>query len=263
MTSTTTPPALPVHPRTGLTALGVLDSGRPVWPVLGGDGTGDGGDGQGGTANAGQDGDQGADGGEQGTGAQDGNDAQGAGAQDGADDLANLAPAALADMVRKLRKENGAARTNAKTTAAEEARAQLAAELGKILNPDASAEESSPEALAEQLRTAQAEAATLRTERAAERAARSAGLDPDALLDSRSFAKKLDGLDSSADTFATALDALVAEYADDSRYKAGGQAPTPSRSGGDFSGGSGDATTSDLGRLSVEDYIAKTRKKKG
>lgn len=29
---------LPVHPRTGLTALAVLPSGRPVWPVLGGNG---------------------------------------------------------------------------------------------------------------------------------------------------------------------------------------------------------------------------------
>ena len=33
---------LPVHPATGLTALGVLPSGRIVWPVLGGDGTDDG-----------------------------------------------------------------------------------------------------------------------------------------------------------------------------------------------------------------------------
>lgn len=45
---------LPLHPRTGLTALGVLPSGKVVWPAMGGDGTGNGGDGQGGNANGGQ-----------------------------------------------------------------------------------------------------------------------------------------------------------------------------------------------------------------
>jgi len=59
---------LPVHPSTGLTALGVLPSGRIVWPVLGAapddDGDGDAGDGQdgagdgdSGSGDAGQDGD--------------------------------------------------------------------------------------------------------------------------------------------------------------------------------------------------------------
>lgn len=35
MTRTT----LPIHPSTGLTALGLRRDGRPIWPVLGGDGT--------------------------------------------------------------------------------------------------------------------------------------------------------------------------------------------------------------------------------
>ncbi|MCC5580591.1 hypothetical protein IMZ11_33735 [Microtetraspora sp. AC03309] len=51
---------LPIHPRTGLRAIGVLPSGRIVWPVLGGSGDGDGGDtgqgGDGGQGDAGQDG---------------------------------------------------------------------------------------------------------------------------------------------------------------------------------------------------------------
>lgn len=34
---------LPIHPRTGLLAIGVLPSGRIIWPVLGGSGEGDGG----------------------------------------------------------------------------------------------------------------------------------------------------------------------------------------------------------------------------
>jgi hypothetical protein len=35
--------SLPIHPTTGLRALGVMPSGRIVWPVLGGSGEGDGG----------------------------------------------------------------------------------------------------------------------------------------------------------------------------------------------------------------------------
>lgn len=37
--------SLPTHPFTGLRAIGVLDSGRIVWPVLGGSGEGEGGEG--------------------------------------------------------------------------------------------------------------------------------------------------------------------------------------------------------------------------
>ncbi|TQS30038.1 phage scaffolding protein [Microbispora sp. KK1-11] len=40
-TMTNTLPVLPVHPFTGLTAVGVLPSGKVVWPVLGGSGEGD------------------------------------------------------------------------------------------------------------------------------------------------------------------------------------------------------------------------------
>lgn len=54
---------LPIHPRTGLRALGMTSRG-PVWPVMGGDGTGDGGDGQGGNAGPGQPGQLGGDGGQ-------------------------------------------------------------------------------------------------------------------------------------------------------------------------------------------------------
>ena len=39
--------SLPIHPYTGLRALGVLPSGRPIWPVLGGSGEGDAGSGSG------------------------------------------------------------------------------------------------------------------------------------------------------------------------------------------------------------------------
>ncbi|MEU0492570.1 DUF4355 domain-containing protein [Nocardiopsis sp. NPDC006139] len=54
---------LPTHPTTGLRAIGVLPSGRPVWPVLGGSGEGEGGAGEGGQG--------GGDGGQNGAGAGD------------------------------------------------------------------------------------------------------------------------------------------------------------------------------------------------
>lgn len=47
------PPTLPVHPYSGLRALAVLPSGRPVWPVLGGNGEGGAGDGGAGTGASG------------------------------------------------------------------------------------------------------------------------------------------------------------------------------------------------------------------
>lgn len=34
-----TPPVLPIHPFTGLQAIGARRDGRPIWPVMGGDGT--------------------------------------------------------------------------------------------------------------------------------------------------------------------------------------------------------------------------------
>lgn len=53
----------PIHPTTGLRALGFNKRGHPIWPVMGGNGQGDGGNGQGGTGGAGGDGGQGGEGG--------------------------------------------------------------------------------------------------------------------------------------------------------------------------------------------------------
>lgn len=173
---------------------------------------------------------------------------------DGTDDLAALSQTDLARMVKDLRKENASARTNAKQQAAEEAKQQLAQDIGKALglvNDDQGAPD--PEQLAQQLTEE-------RRERYAEKAARSAGLDVDALLDSRSFAKKLDGLDPASDTFTSDLESLITSYQDNPKYKATGQAPAPPRSSADFSGGSGDKS-SDLGSLPMDEYIQQTRKK--
>lgn len=38
----TQPGELPIHPRTGLTAVGLRADGRPIWPIMGGSGDGDG-----------------------------------------------------------------------------------------------------------------------------------------------------------------------------------------------------------------------------
>jgi hypothetical protein len=58
-------PAMPVHPYTGLTAIGLRLNGAPIWPVRGGaedgDGAGDGGDAGDGTGGGDQGGDAGAD----------------------------------------------------------------------------------------------------------------------------------------------------------------------------------------------------------
>lgn len=64
---------LPTHPFTGLRAIGVLPSGRPVWPVMGGNGEGGGdgggtGSGSGGSGGSGGAGDGGGSGGNDGGG---------------------------------------------------------------------------------------------------------------------------------------------------------------------------------------------------
>jgi hypothetical protein len=52
-------PALPVHPTTRLTALGLRRNGAPIWPVMGGSEDGDSGDGDGGSEGGDSDGDGG------------------------------------------------------------------------------------------------------------------------------------------------------------------------------------------------------------
>lgn len=111
-------------------------------------------------------------------------------------------PAAAKAEIEKLRRENGAARTNAKAQAAKEAREALTAELGKFLNPEAP--ETDPAKLVESLAASQAEAKQARVELAVHRAATSAGGDPAALLDSSSFLRSLDGIDATDSAAITA-----------------------------------------------------------
>ncbi|TYB71239.1 hypothetical protein FXF51_02030 [Nonomuraea sp. PA05] len=77
-------------------------------------------------------------------------------------------------------------------------------------------------------------------ELAVHRAGSKMGADPDALLDSRSFVKKIRDLDPDAEDFVTALGDIIQLALDDNpKYKAGSLAGPPPRSGGEFAGGPG------------------------
>jgi hypothetical protein len=115
-------------------------------------------------------------------------------------------PKAAQAEIERLRKENGAARTNAKATAAEEARNELAQTIGKALGL-VKDEPIDPAQLTQELTASQAAAQQARVELAVFRAATAANGDPAALLDSTSFLKSLDGIDP-ADT--AAIQAAIA-----------------------------------------------------
>ena len=105
-------------------------------------------------------------------------------------------PVAAEAEIKRLRQENGAARTNAKAQAAEEARTELAQTIGKALGL-VKDEPIDPAKLTESLTASQAEAKQARVELAVFRNAATAGGDPSALLDSSSFLKSLDSIDPS------------------------------------------------------------------
>jgi uncharacterized membrane protein len=232
------PGGLPVHPHTGLTALGIV-GGRPVWPVMGGS---------------------------QPTG---GEPAPGAlnpataptgtptappaptptptptpGPDPSTPVDVDSLPANVQKMIRDLRTENGHRRTTA-----QQAEQRLAAVLKAAgLNPDGTKVED-PAAAAAQLaeRAEQAESAAWRNaiELQVVRLAGPLGADPDRLLDSMAFIDSLDDLAEDdklvlgSPEFRAAVEAKVREAVtkNPARYKAGNAAPTPPRSGGDFTGG--------------------------
>jgi len=160
-------------------------------------------------------GDSGAAGGDQGAGdsGQQGAGTDGAGDQGQGDALPDD-PAALKAEIARLRRENGSARTTAKTQAADEARNELVQSLGKALGlikdgdaaPDA-------DALTQQLTATQEQARQAAVELAVFRSAAAAGVDPDAVLDSRAFLTKVEGLDPAAADFTTQVTAALTEAA--------------------------------------------------
>lgn len=77
-------------------------------------------------------------------------------------------------------------------------------------------------------------------ELAVHRAGSKMGADSDALLDSRSFLKKIRDLDVNADDFATTLGEVIQLALDENpKFKAASMTGPPARSGGEFAGGPG------------------------
>lgn len=172
--------------------------------------------------------------------------------------------------VRKMRRENKSLRDRMKAAEDEskglaERLAELAekanktdalegtlAKLAAVFNPAAAEEPVDPAKLAEQLAADKAAAEqaaaaqiaerdlqlrNLRVEQAAEKAARKAGVDVDALLDSRTFASTLAGLDPAGATFNTDLESAVAAALTlNPKLKT---APVAVRSGAEIAGRSG------------------------
>lgn len=111
-------------------------------------------------------------------------------------------PVAAKAEIEKLRRENAKDRTDAKASAADAARAELAQTIGKALGlvtDDNTPVD--PATLTEQVTTSQADAKQARVELAVFRNAATAGADPGALLDSASFLASLANVDP-ADTAA-------------------------------------------------------------
>lgn len=115
-------------------------------------------------------------------------------------------PKAAQAEIERLRKENGAARTNAKAQAAEDAKKELTQSIAKALGL-VEDEPIDPAKLTESLTTAQAEAKRAQVALAVYQNAGTVG-DPVALLDSTTFLKKVDGIDPS-DT--AAIQAAITE----------------------------------------------------
>ncbi len=115
--------------------------------------------------------------------------------------------ARLEGEVKSARAEAGKERINAKQTAADEARTDLAKQVGKALGliPDDVAD---PVKLLEQATTAQAQAKQSAVELAVFRSADAANADPIALLDSRAFLEKVAAIEP---TDTAALTAAITE----------------------------------------------------
>jgi hypothetical protein len=131
---------------------------------------------------------------------------------------------------------------------------KIAAALG-ITNGD---ETPTVEQVTDQLTAAQKDARERAVDLALYRAAGPAGADPDALLDSTAFRTRVAGLDPAADGFAEKVTTAITAAVKDNPRLAAGPAAAP-RSGGQITGGS-PTNGDDLGSLSVEDYIKRTRK---
>ncbi|WP_188197225.1 hypothetical protein [Nonomuraea sp. SYSU D8015] len=132
-------------------------------------------------------------------------------------------------------------------------REEFAQQIGKALGlvADEQAEKLTPEQVIEKLTSEKDQTAKERdqererhrralVELAVHRQGLKMGADPDALLDSRSFVKKIRDLDPDSDDFGTKLGEVIQLAIDENpKYKAASMSGPPTRSGGEFAGGPG------------------------
>lgn len=255
---------LPIHPDTGLTALGLTSKGRPIWPVLGGDGTGDGNTGD--APPAGDDTGADTDDGDSGNVDQDPGETGGTGDEDttGSDQ----APAGSQSSDPALRQaRNQAASYRTKATALEQQLAEakksasqfdaLKQSLGKAFGFVEDEENPDPKQLVAKLDAAAKTARESQTHLAVYKLASKKGVDADALLDSNAFTSALGKLDPDSDDFAAQVGAEITKAVDKNpRYKLAPQTPPPpARSGSDTGAGQGEAS----GQLTYAQYQALPR----
>lgn len=153
-------------------------------------------------------------------------------------------PPDVAKVIREAREEAAKSRTTAKQNAANEARQQLAQEIGKALGLVKDDKPADPAELTRTItekttRIGELETANraLSIELAAYKAADKHGANPAALLDSRSFLKSVEGLDPSEKDFDSKLDDAIKAAVDSNPKLRTGLAPQ--RGGGEFAGGPG------------------------
>lgn len=226
------PETLPIHPRTGLRAVGLRRDGRPIWPIMGGSG-------EGGTPGPAGDLAPTLTPAPAGNSSADGN-------APGPD------PAVEQRLAEAEQRANDAAHQRDQLQAALDA-------VTKALNPNDPAAENDPAALAAAvaerdrlLAEHSAELRGARVELAVARAAADAGARGDRLLNSRSFLASVSGLDPADEGFEEQLGAAIkaAVDADPELYRAGPAAP--SRAGAEFNG----APTGERKPATLRDAIA-------
>ncbi|MBD5787115.1 hypothetical protein IF650_13085 [Cellulosimicrobium terreum] len=150
-------------------------------------------------------------------------------------------PAKLKAEIERLRRENASARTNAKQTAAQEARDALVQDLGKALGLVKDGDTATtPEQLTAQATAARDEARVARVELAVFKRAAGHNADPAAVIDSRTFLAKVTDLDPTAADFGDKVDAAIkAAITDNPKLLA---ARAAGASSVDHAGGTGEAT---------------------
>ena len=151
--------------------------------------------------------------------------------------------------IERLRKENAKDRTTAKQTAADEAKAALAQEIGKALGL-VKDEPVDPAKLTEQITAAQADAKRAQVALAVYQNAATAGADPLALLDSATFLAKAAALDP------TDVDGLKAAMTEavtaNPRLGAAPESRTPAPNPAQGSSGGGTSGPSQLSEADVK-----------